>query len=318
MDTPLVSILIPVYNREDMIVECVDSALRQTFQDIEVIIADNASTDSTWIKCREIASLDHRVRPFRNEENVGPVLNWKRCIEEARGIYSVLLFSDDMLAPAFLERTLPFLEDISVGFAFTSVRIGEDPERAEVKYRWRLEDSTVPGDTFIRDLLTGRSILPFSPGCALFRTRDLGNNLMIEVPSPSMKDFHLHGAGNDVLIYLLTARCYPQVGFVSEPLVFFRSHSGSISISHRKDKLWSRYLQARIWFAENYEVDPRLYKTLLGRAWLGEILNSRKFLTPGTVLKKYASRGARVSYSLLHPTRLTRLLRNCGSSHKPV
>ena len=79
--SPRVSILIPVYNREALIGECIQSALFQTFTDFEVIIVDNASTDNTWGICQRFAEQDKRVRVFRNEKNIGPVRNWRRCVD---------------------------------------------------------------------------------------------------------------------------------------------------------------------------------------------------------------------------------------------
>ena len=96
--SPKVSILIPVYNREAFIAACVQSALEQTFTDFEIIIVDNASTDTTWKICQQIAEQDKRIRIFRNERNIGPVRNWRRCIEEARGVYGKILWSDDLIS----------------------------------------------------------------------------------------------------------------------------------------------------------------------------------------------------------------------------
>lgn len=97
MYKPLVSILIPVYNREDMLKRAVDAALNQTYDNIEVIISDNASTDNTWEVCLDYAKKDKRVKVFRNEKNLGPVLNWKCCIDRATGELGKILFSDDAI-----------------------------------------------------------------------------------------------------------------------------------------------------------------------------------------------------------------------------
>ena len=113
--SPLVSLLIPVYNRETLIGPCIESALAQTVDDLEIIVSDNASTDATWETCQKYAARDSRVRIFRNCENIGPVHNWARCLAHARGRLGKFLFSDDQIYPHYLERTLSYMNDPRIG-----------------------------------------------------------------------------------------------------------------------------------------------------------------------------------------------------------
>lgn len=68
----LVSILIPVYNRENLIEETVQSALNQTYKNIEIIVVDNQSTDNTWEILQKLASQDERIKIFQNNTNIRP------------------------------------------------------------------------------------------------------------------------------------------------------------------------------------------------------------------------------------------------------
>jgi len=101
METPLISVCIPVFNGENYIREAIDSVLAQTEQHFELVIADNCSTDRT----REIAAgySDRRIRVCKNEENVGLFGNLNKCIEYARGEYLVILPHDDLLLPSMLK-----------------------------------------------------------------------------------------------------------------------------------------------------------------------------------------------------------------------
>jgi len=245
---PLVSILIPVYNRESYLAACIQSALEQTYPHIEVVVVDNASTDGTWGICEAFAATDSRVRVFRNDSNVGPVRNWQRCIQEARGTLGKILFSDDLMAPKYLEGTVPLLADENAGFVFTSIEIGERPGAGEGPYRWRPASGTWPAMSFIRESLLGGKV-PVSPGAALFRLRDLRKNLRLDIPTPAGTDFTRYGAGPDVLLYLLTAADYPEVAYLDEPLTFFRSHPDSISIRENGGMIDAHYFQAKLWFA---------------------------------------------------------------------
>lgn len=280
-----VSVLIPVYNREKLIGECIESALAQTYTNIEVVVVDNASTDRTWEICQQFASRDARVRVFRNASNVGPVRNWKRCFDEASGVYGKILFSDDLMHPQCLEQTLPYIEDPEVGFVFTAVNIGISPQSARVNYQWQRDSCKIASNKFIDSTYSGGRT-PISPGAALFRMTDLRDNLRLEVPSPSFRDFSDHGAGPDLLLYLLTARQYRLVAYVNEPLVFFRMHEESISIRESGEFISSRYRQAKIWFA-NMGGDISLLHRILVKTWVGECIKSRNILPVRKVIGKY-------------------------------
>ena len=66
-----VSILIPVYNREDLIGQTLNSAIDQTYHNIEIIVVDNASTDNTWKVIQRYEKQDGRIKAFRNNTNIG-------------------------------------------------------------------------------------------------------------------------------------------------------------------------------------------------------------------------------------------------------
>ncbi|MFV2082701.1 MAG: glycosyltransferase, partial [bacterium] len=204
---------------------------------------------------------------FRNEVNLGPVRNWIRCIELSKGKYGKILFSDDQMRPEFLSRTVPLLEDNGVGFVFTATQIGKIADSGSINYRWKTGDAVVESTEFIMDsLFNPGNKLPVSPGCAIFRIRDLRKNLLVEIPSPTLSDFASYGAGNDLLIYLLTAKDYPKVAYIHEPLSFFLDHSGSISISDGGRMLGKRYTQARIYFSNTY-LEPVITQRLLIKVW---------------------------------------------------
>ena len=71
----------PVYNGDDGLEGALDSLLAQTYEDFEIIISDNASTDGTEEICRRFSRLDPRVRYIRNDKNVGVARNYNRLFE---------------------------------------------------------------------------------------------------------------------------------------------------------------------------------------------------------------------------------------------
>lgn len=281
-DQPLVSIVVPVYNRAGFIRRCLESAQRQTVTDLEIVVVDNASTDGTWEICCEIAKTDQRIRPFRNPTNIGPVLNWRRGLEEARGRFGKLLFSDDFIWPAFLERTLPFLENPDVAFVFTALSTHPDTEDGPAYFRWAQGAGIWPSDRYLRDALFSPGACQYSPGAAVFRLTDLRRFLRDTFPSPRFTDFSDHGGGPDLGCFLFAAAHYPSVAYLDEPLAYFESHNDSITASRRFKDLFNRYHQARIQFAiENGT--QRAVDRLLAQAWLQNCLHARRLLKPSDV-----------------------------------
>ena len=290
MDVPKISILIPVYNRNKYIAECIQSALDQTFADFEIVIVDNHSDDGTWEICQSYAAQDSRIRIFRNETNIGPVRNWKRCFDEARGRYGKLLFSDDLIYPEFLSKTLPYITNEKVGLVFAAVNLGVHPAKVSIEYQHKSRAGLMPSGRFIRDTLIKNGDFPVSPGAALFRTKDLREFLVSNIHSPSFDDFDQHGAGPDLLLYLLIAKEYPYVAHVQEPLAFFRIHPESISVVGADTIMHSRYFQAQIWFAETNFAATSIVKRLLCRAWLDQCISEKKKLDFEFVCKRYMER----------------------------
>ena len=107
---PRVSIGMPVYNGERFVGQALESLLEQTFDDFEIIISDNASTDATGSICRAIAGRDERVRYHRNPENIGAAPNFNRVLTYARGPYFKWMAHDDVCCPDFLLRCVEVLD----------------------------------------------------------------------------------------------------------------------------------------------------------------------------------------------------------------
>lgn len=110
MSIPRVSIGLPVYNGADFLLRSVRSILDQDYRDLELIIADNASTDETEALCRDLAAKDARVRYYRNERNIGAAGNYNKVFELARGEYFKWAAHDDECHPAMIGRCVAALD----------------------------------------------------------------------------------------------------------------------------------------------------------------------------------------------------------------
>jgi glycosyltransferase involved in cell wall biosynthesis len=133
---PRVSIGFPIYNAERFLEEGLNSLLGQTFEDFELIISDNGSTDRTEEICRDYLAADRRIRFYRNPCNLGAGWNHNRVLELAEGEYFKWASYDDLLEPQFLERCIDVLDrDSSVVLAHSKTRI-LDTENNTLKDYW--------------------------------------------------------------------------------------------------------------------------------------------------------------------------------------
>ena len=131
---PKVSLCIPVYNGARFLAETMRSALAQDYADFELVVSDNASTDETP---QVVAGFDDpRIVYSRSERNLGPVGNFNRCLELARGRYTKILCADDLLYPTCLSRQVAILEE-DAGQAISLVSCARDIIDADSRVRWR-------------------------------------------------------------------------------------------------------------------------------------------------------------------------------------
>jgi glycosyltransferase involved in cell wall biosynthesis len=117
---PTVSVGLPVYNGEKYLTVAIESVLGQTFDDFELVISDNASTDRTREICEYFTKRDPRVRYFRQATNRGAGFNYNFVFHESRGRYFRWLAHDDYIAPTCLSACVGALNsDLSLVLAYT-------------------------------------------------------------------------------------------------------------------------------------------------------------------------------------------------------
>ena len=118
-----VSMAMPVYNGEAYVEAALRSLGAQTYEDYELLISDNASTDRTEQICRDIAAGDPRIRYARRPVNVGFARNQNDVIRLSRGEYFLLTHHDDLRAPDYLARTVEVLDsDPTVSVCYTGTQ----------------------------------------------------------------------------------------------------------------------------------------------------------------------------------------------------
>lgn len=117
MISPMISVVIPVFNVEAYLAECVDSVLRQSYSDYEIILVDDGATDSSGKMCDEYACRDSRVRVI-HQKNGGLSAARNTGLDAANGKYIYFLDSDDYIAPDTFQKLLSLAENEQADVVF--------------------------------------------------------------------------------------------------------------------------------------------------------------------------------------------------------
>lgn len=114
----LVSIIMPSYNTAKYILDSIKSVLAQTYDNWELIIVDDCSTDNTDEVLSGIS--DKRIRYYKNEKNSGAAISRNKALREAKGRWIAFLDSDDLWMPEKLEKQIGFMEKNGYTFSYTN------------------------------------------------------------------------------------------------------------------------------------------------------------------------------------------------------
>lgn len=120
-EQPLISVIVPVYNTERYLPECLDSLLAQTYQNFELLLVDDGSPDQCWEILQQYAAQDARVRIFR-KENGGVSSARNFGLRQAKGEYIGFVDSDDFVAPQYLEWLLDAAQQKNAKIAIGEMR----------------------------------------------------------------------------------------------------------------------------------------------------------------------------------------------------
>jgi len=279
--SPEVSIVIPTYNRARYVREAVESALSQTFRDLEVIVVDDGSTDGTR---GALGSLIDRVRYFR-QENRGLAAARNTGIARARGRYVAFLDSDDRLEPRMVDEVLrTFREHPDAGAVFVAEREVDEDGRPT----GRLHTKRTPGVRFSTAGMLSRDT---GVGCGrppVVRREWLEQLGGFDESFPSAVDCEM---------WIRYSFRVPMV-LNPEPLVLRRTHPGHLSGDRALNaRQWLRILdRLRREHPECVRAHPRVYRRALGKEnlRLGRELLGRATGSPPTLAEARRALGRAV------------------------
>ena len=221
MSAPLVSVIVPCYNQGHYLGAAIDSCLRQTLRDIEVIVVDDGSTDCTEFVARSAADRDPRVR-IVSGPNAGLGAARNHGLALAEGRYVNFLDADDLLLPTKLQRQHEILESTpDVGLVLCDVQLVDGNDRP-LPGRIRLERIEHPDGLFEALLEAGL----FPPHVPLVRTE------LVARAGGFSEDRAV--AGNaDYLLWLTIALQGARAAIAPEPLAVYRQTASSMSTDAR-------------------------------------------------------------------------------------
>ncbi len=217
-NTAAVTVCIPTYNRRELLAASLESVRKQSFEDVEIIISDNASTDDTGDYVRSLN--DPRIRYDRLDENIGLFGNLSRCLQLGGGRYRVMLPDDDLMLPGNLEAKVRFMdENPSAGMVHSAFRYLDSNARpvGPTQHWSRLSETTLePGESFVRRSLALGGIVCVS-------------SVMLRSDLVAREKFDAEdGPYADIALWLrIGARS--DVGFLLAPLSGYLVHASSAS-----------------------------------------------------------------------------------------
>lgn len=216
---PLVSVLIPNYNYEKYLKQCLDSVLNQTYPNYEVIFRDNNSSDNSYKLALsyipKFAEKNIFFSVIRNKYNVGSFANSCKCLEESEGDYIIYLSSDDYLENTFIEKCMKILiENNNIGMVMT--------HRNEVDEYGNIHKTP----SF------------YNKSCIVYGEAQAGVFMMAGIAVPS-QIVYKKGILKKIEPFLLSLQvagdwcqnflfaCFSDIAYIKEPLCNYRIHTGN-------------------------------------------------------------------------------------------
>jgi glycosyltransferase involved in cell wall biosynthesis len=168
-----VSILLPIFNGERYLQQCIDSALSQVFENIELIVVDDGSSDSSEEIVRRYLQQDNRIKFFRNQENRGLFAAYNRCLENAQGVFIKPFAQDDLLSEVAVLRMREVLfQDPTISLVASACEIVDSFGRVVLTRNRFPNGRRVSGSDVVRYSLLSLSNWVGEPSTVMFRRKD--------------------------------------------------------------------------------------------------------------------------------------------------
>lgn len=275
MSQPKVSIIIPVYNVEKYLERCINSLRNQTLEDIEIILVDDSSKDSSLELCNKFAEEDARIKVI-HKENEGAGMARNAALKVATGEYYGFVDSDDYVAPDMFEtlynKAIKYNSDLVMsGVLFVDGNMFSESGECVCKHYFD-KDTHFETDEELKKLRMG--IVGSEPGDVddskygmslwknLFRAEIIkDNNIIFESEREKLSE--------DALFMIDYISCIKKATGIKEAFYNYCRNEASISKSYKKDRF-----EKSLVFVEEVEkrfkkdIDKEKYQVYINRFWL--------------------------------------------------
>lgn len=280
---PSVSVVVPCYNHRKWLKQRLDSILSQTYENYEVLLLDDCSTDGSREVLTEYAErYPEKIRCLFNESNSGCVFRqWARGLAECRGDLVWIAESDDWCEKNFLETLVPYFQDTSVMLAFGKSRFIMDDVDVfsmekylhDVPYDWdgRFVDSV---HSLLNNGFAYKNIIP-NVSSAIFRNTGFEQIIHYD----PWYDLRVCG---DWLFYLIHSMG-GMIAYDSAAINYYRQHKHNTSVcAHKEEFFYREHEQIASIIREHFDVDVQKFVKLeeqLNRLWKAHSVNpdNKKF-----------------------------------------
>lgn len=241
----MVSVILPAYNRQDYIEECIRSVQAQSHQNFEIIVIDDGSTDGTPALCRQLAEQDSRIRLLTgNHTGVSAARN--KGLDEAQGAFVFFLDSDDVINPLLLETLVNGMQDTGAKMAGTAV--SSVSKNNWPKVQERLQQPSEPGETMhksheetLHALFHGRS--PFGMIGGVMMRRDYIGDTRFRTDLFIGEDYYF--------IYQNLIKGANTVFLKDKKWYYARNHTNNLSWDWSYTGFWTRFYRRQlVWESE--------------------------------------------------------------------
>lgn len=267
---PLVSVCIPTYNGEKYLSAAIESAVNQTYKNIEIIISDDNSKDNT-LKIAEKYQAVSTV-PFKiiHHEPAGIGANWNNCIQYASGEYIKYVFQDDVLKPDCIEKMMEVaLKDNKVGLVFSKrTFIDESGNNRFSDWKEKYQDLHIYWKN-LQQINSGRKLLKKCDCLLESPLNKVGEPSVVLIKKSVFKKV---GYFNEELIQILDYEFwyrifkYNKIGFIDENLVKFRLHSEQATQKNFKTEVCDYEKYYKLLYKNLlFYLSPNIQKMLLVR-----------------------------------------------------
>ena len=273
-NNPLVSVIIPAYNHEKYIIDCLKSVINQTYSNIEIIVINDGSTDSTERVIREFINSTDIDIDFISKKNEGICKTINKGLNIAKGKYISFLASDDMFAPQMIKKQVEFMENNkNISLVCTDayfINIDKLTNKKYTDYKPIIKKcfkNGIQNKDIYEVLLTGNIIIALT---TLIR-RECFEVLGLFDETLKYGDYDM---------WLRIAQEYP-IGFIDEPLGYYRIHDINFSNKNLLVYLRTTIQILRKQFGEEPIKNKHIKKIVVLINFLNNIIKNRsnkKFL----------------------------------------